>query len=216
VIIGHNTSRAGWPADLAADENAPAELPPADEDTAWRPPTLTVSTGLTLHHGGHEVEVLHPGYPAHTPGDLVAWLPRQGVLLTGGLLSNQVTPVAYQGSVEGSLRALDWIACFAPDHVIPGHGPLIDAADLPDVLDTHRRYYQLVLDTAQAGVRDGLAPLEAARRCDLGVFADLPEPQRIVLNLHRAYADIVSGPLDMIRAITDTVAYNGRPIHAVN
>lgn len=216
VIIGHNASRAGWPTDLAADENASAELPPADEDTAWRPPTLTISTGLTLRQGSHEVEVLHPGYPAHTPGDLVAWLPRQGALFTGGLLSNQVTPVAYQGSVEGSLRALDWIACFAPDHVIPGHGPLIDASGLPEVLDTHRRYYQFVLDTAQAGVRDGLAPLEAARRCDLGAFADLPEPQRIVLNLHRAYADIVSGPLDMIRAITDTVAYNGRPIHAIN
>jgi len=216
VIIGHNTSRAPWPTDLAADENAPAETPSADEDTAWRPPTLTISTELTLHHGNHEVEVLHPGYPAHTPGDLVAWLPRQGVLLTGGLLSNQVTPVAYQGSVEGSLRALDWIACFAPDHVIPGHGPLIDASGLPGVLDTHRRYYQFVLDTAQAGVGEGLTPLEAARRCDLGAFAALPEPQRIVLNLHRAYADIVSGPLDMLQAITDTVAYNGKPIHAVS
>jgi cyclase len=84
------------------------------------------------------------------------------------------------------------------------------------VLDTHRRYYRFVLDTAQAGVRDGLAPLEAARRCDLGAFAALPEPQRIVLNLHRAYADIISGPLDMIRAITDTVAYTGRPLNAVN
>jgi cyclase len=229
VIIGHETSRADWPADLGADEfwhvtpgtGAPNTGTPntlaldQEEPAPRRPPTLTIGTRLSLHHGEHEVEVLHPGYPANTTGDLVAWLPRQGVLFSGGLLCNQGTPIAYQGSIDGSLRALDWIAGFAPDHVVPGHGPLIDACSLRDTLDAHRRYYQLVLDTAQAGVRDGLSPLEAARRCELGPFADLPDVQRIVLNLHRAYADITSGRFDLVRAISDTVSYNTSLIHLI-
>jgi cyclase len=68
-----------------------------------------------------------------------------------------------------------------------------------------------MLDTARAGIRDGLSPIEAAFRCELGEFADLPEAQRIVPNLHRAYADVGSGRFDFIQAISDTVAYNSSP-----
>lgn len=220
VIIGHETSRTSWPSDLGADELWPVgpyegTVTPGGAPAMRRLPTLTIGSNLALHLGDHEVEVLHPGHPAHTTGDLVAWLPCQGVLFTGDLLSSQGTPLAYQGSVEGSLRALDWIAGFAPDHVVPGHGTLIDACGLPAALDAHRRYYQLVLDTAQAGVRDGLSPLEAARRCELGDFGGLPDVQRIVLNLHRAYADIGSGRFDLVRAIADTVSYNSSLINLV-
>ena len=77
--------------------------------------------------------------------------------------------------------------------------PLIDAHALPAVLDEHREYYRLVLTTAQAGLRDGPTPLQAARACRLGPFADLPDAERIVLNLHRAYAD--------------TIAFNAGPLH---
>ena len=45
-----------------------------------------------------------------------------------------------------------------------------------------------VLATARAGMRDGLTPLRAARTCRLGTSADLPDAERIVLDLHRAYA----------------------------
>jgi cyclase len=142
----------------------------------------------------------------------VAWLPRQRILFTGDLLFNGVTPLVLTGSVDGALRALDWIAGFGPEHVIPGHGPVISAAALPGVLDTQRRYYQLVLDTAREGLRAGLPPLEAARRCELGRFAGLPDAERIVLNLHRAYAEAEGTEPDLVRAFTDAVAYHGGPL----
>jgi cyclase len=157
----------------------------------------------------------HPGHAAHTTGDLVAWLPRQRVLYTGDLLFHQVTPLVFMGSAEGALRALDWIAAFDPDHVIPGHGPLIGRAELPAALDVHRRYYNLVISAAHAGIRDGLSPLDTAIRCDLGQFAALPDAERIVLNLHRAHADITGATTDMIKAFTDTVTYNGGPMHTI-
>lgn len=79
-------------------------------------------------------------------------------------------------------------------------------------LDAHRGYYRLVLDAAREGVRDRLSPLETARRCELGAFAELPDAQRIILNLHRAYTDIGSCEFDLIQGITDTVTYNSSPI----
>jgi cyclase len=116
------------------------------------------------------------------------------------------------GSLDGALRALDWIADFEPEHVVPGHGPLIDMRSLTEVLETHRRYYQLVLKTGRDGLRDSLTPLEAARNCRLGSFADLPDAERIVLNLHRAYADSQHTDLDLYRAFADAVTFNGGPM----
>jgi cyclase len=212
VIVGHEAARAGLLADPVINGCPPFWDPVPDwGDVVCRPPTVT-SGELTIHSGGQRVELLHPGFPAHTTGDLVAWLPGQRVLFVGDLLFNQVTPLVFMGSLDGALRALDWIAGFEPEHVIPGHGPLIDGQSLAEVLDTHRRYYRLVLETARDGLRDGFTPLDAARNCRLDSFADLPDAERIVLNLHRAYADGQRTELDINRAFADTVTFNGGPM----
>ncbi|HET6191084.1 MAG TPA: MBL fold metallo-hydrolase [Trebonia sp.] len=213
VIIGHEATRAGLLADPIIDGCPPFWEPVPDwGKVTRRPPTVTTSTGLMLHCGPIQVRLLHPGYAAHTAGDLVAWLPGKRVLFAGDLLFNGVTPLAFMGSIDGSLRALDWIARFAPQRVVPGHGPLIDTPELPGVLDAHRRYYQLVLDAAREGLALGLSPLSAARRCALGEFAELPDAERICLNLHRAYADMTGRELDLVQAFADAVALNGGPM----
>jgi len=213
VIIGHPNTRAGLLVDPVIDGCPPFWTPVPDwGNVTRRPPTLTTQTSLTVHIGDRRIEIRHPGHPAHTTGDLVVWLPDSRVLFVGDLLFHQVTPLVFMGSVQGAVRVLDWIAAFEPEHVVPGHGPLIDAAELAGVLETHRRYYDLVLETASRGHRDGLAPLAAARRCVLGTFADLPDSERIVLNLHRAYADDLGTEMDLIGALADAVALNNGPM----
>ena len=214
VIIGHEATRAALLADPVIDGCPPFWEPVPDwGNVTRRPPTLTTSTSIVLHHGNCRVELLHPGYPAHTAGDLVAWLPAQRILFTGDLLFNKVTPLIFMGSLDGARRVLDWIAAFEPEWVIPGHGAVMAARDLSGVLDAHHRYYRLVADTAHAGLRDGLSPMEAAAGCDLGSFAALPDAERIVLNLHRAYSDIGDHAFDLARAFIDAMAYNGGPMH---
>ena len=66
------------------------------------------------------------------------------------------------GSLEGALRSLDWLAAFEPAVVVPGHGPLVTDG-FADVLDTHRRYYELIRDTAVIGREKGWTPLQAAQ-----------------------------------------------------
>ena len=80
------------------------------------------------------------------------------------------------------------------------------------MLATHERYYRLIQDAARAGIAHGLSPLDAARRVELGEFAELPDAERVVLNLHRAYAEATGGEFDIVASLADAVAFNGGPL----
>ncbi|HEY2766103.1 MAG TPA: MBL fold metallo-hydrolase [Pseudonocardiaceae bacterium] len=213
VLISHEHTRN----DILADTMLTTDLPPIWSPTPdWglsqtRAPTVVLTHDLTLFAGAHRIDLRHPGHEAHTPGDVIAWLPRQRVLFTGDLLFHHVTPLVLQGSLAGALRSLDWLRQFPATRIVPGHGPLIDEAELDAVIGAQTRYYQLVQDTAKTGLAAGRTPLQAARDCDLGEFADWPDQARIVLNLHREYADATGAVFDLLRAFNDAVAFNGGP-----
>ncbi len=95
---------------------------------------------------------------------------------------------------------------------MPGHGPLVTAAALAEVLADHERYYRFVLSVADDGRAAGLTPLEAAQDCDLGEFAGWADAERLVLNLHRAYADAEHRELEVAGAFADAIAWNGGPL----
>ncbi|MFF1452521.1 MBL fold metallo-hydrolase [Streptomyces sp. NPDC058274] len=169
---------------------------------------LTYTDRTTLHVGDIEAEVIHPGV-AHTVGDSVVWLPHRRVLFTGDLVFEGGTPFVLMGSLSGSLRALDRLRALGADTVVPGHGPVTD----PSAFDRTERYLRFVGEIAEKFHGAGRTPLEAARATDLGEFAALPESERLVANLHRAYAELdglsEGGPVDVSAAIADMAAMNG-------
>ncbi len=204
----------------------PHDLPPLWQPMPdWggvrvRTPDVTVGAGTTVWAGDLAIE-LHP-VPgrAHTTGDLVAWLPEQRVLCCGDLVFNGGTPLAAFGSVPGMLRALGWLEGFGAKVVIPGHGPVTDAS----VLASQRSYFEWVWEAAADGHRRGVPPLEFARQLDLQAsgFAGLHDSHRIVMNLHRAYADLdapagidSAGNLDPAVVAGDAVALEGGPLPCV-
>ena len=212
AIIGHEKTREGLLADVLLTAAPPIWSPMPDFGVASiRPPSVIVHDALTLHVGEHRIELRHPGHPAHTEGDVVAWLPDSGVLFAGDLLFHGITPMILMGSMDGALRSLEWLAGFGATTTVPGHGPVID--DLTPVLEAHERYYRFVKATAEAGMADGTTPLAAATGLDLGEFADWPDPERIVLNLHRAYAEARGEQVDLVGALTDAITWNGGPLH---
>jgi cyclase len=216
VLIGHEQMREGLRVDPIIDGCPPFWQPVPDWGAVWRRlPDITVHDRLTVHVGQRRIELLHPGGPAHTTGDLVAWLPEERVLFAGDLVFHGLTPLVFMGSVSGALRALEWMAGLEPAHLVPGHGPLLTAAQVGPVFNQLRRYYQLVLDTAEAGLARGWTPLQAARACDLGDFAGWADAERIVLNLHRAYADLQRTELDLVIALADAVAWRGAPMATI-
>lgn len=214
VVIGHERCRDAMVNDSIRQDAAPIWSPMPDwGDVPVRLPSVTFDDRLTLYADDLRVELAHVGVAAHTEGDVVCWLPERGVLFTGDLTFNGGTPMLLQGSVTGSLQALKFLRGFGATTLVPGHG----LPTGPEILDLHERYYLFVLSAAEQGRAAGMAPLEVARELDLGEFAELLDPERIVLNLHRAYVDLEgTGAVDLIGAFTDAIAYNGgRPLHCI-
>jgi cyclase len=176
------------------------------------PPTLTFADRVRLWSDDRPIEVSYVGQPAHTNNDSLVWLPEQGVLFCGDLLFNGGTPFLLMGSVRGAIDVLREVVAPIPARIIvPGHGPPCDR----DLIDTIVGYLEFVLAAAGRGRNAGLSPLETARGTDLGDYADWLDSERIVGNLHRAYVDLdpTQGAVDVRRALTDMVAFNGgRPL----
>ncbi|MGW6929144.1 MBL fold metallo-hydrolase [Lentzea sp. NPDC054927] len=214
AIVAHEHTRQGILQDFILASTPPAWSPTPDWGVdAVRAPTISFRDEITLHAGRKPVVVRHPGYSAHTVGDAVAWLPEERVLFTGDLVFHGVTPMIAMGSLDGALRSLDWLAAFDAAVVVPGHGPLVTEASFAEVLATHRRYYEFIRTTAVTGREKGWTPLEVAKETDLGEFAGLPDAERVVLNLHRAYADFDGADINIAAALGDAIAYNGGPLH---
>jgi cyclase len=169
------------------------------------PPFVTFDDRLTVWVDDLRVELHYIGMPAHTTNDVVAWIPERSVVFTGDLVFVEGTPFVLFGSVTGSLAALERLRSFGARTLVPGHGPVSG----PEVIDDVADYFRFVQHTAEAGRATGLSPLEAARQTDLGRFAELHDAERIVGNLHRAYADLDGVPLNPIAALQDMIAFNG-------
>jgi cyclase len=213
VLVGHENTRDEIQADTMLSTTPPVWSPVPEWGVSdSRAPNVVVHRDLTVFAGDTRVDLHHPGHEAHTQGDVIAWLPDQRVLFSGDLLFHGVTPLILQGSFTGALRAMDWLRSFPADRVVPGHGPVIGRSELSDVFDAQTRYFQLVQRTARDGLAAGHSPLRAARDCDLGEFADWPDNHRIVLNLHRAYADAGASVMDLTDAFTDAITFNEGPL----
>jgi cyclase len=153
---------------------------------------------------------------AHTTNDSIVWIPDRSVLYAGDLLFNGGTPFVIAGSVSGLLAVLDDIRALDARTIVPGHGDVCG----PEVVDRVADYLVFVQQVAKDGKEAGLSPLDAARQTDLGPFADLLDAERIVGNLHRAYAELdgaaPGAPIDLLDALSGMVAYNdGRPLRCL-
>jgi cyclase len=184
-------------------------------DLTIRAPEVVFDDALTLYAGDVRVELHYIGTPAHTVGDVVAWLPEQRVLFTGDLVFNGGTPFMLMGSVAGGLDALARLREFGATTLVPGHGPVCDAGGI----DAVERYLRFVADVAVKARAAGLTPLETARETDLGEFADLHDGERIVGNLHRAMAELDGlprgGAVDVMTAFADMITLNGGPLRCL-
>lgn len=174
-----------------------------------RAPDLTFDDRIDLTVGELTLEVRAFGAPAHTTNDVIVWVPERRVLYTGDLVFHGGTPFVVMGSISGSLASLDWLRSFEPDVIVPGHGPACGVEALDGIED----YLRFVADLAERGRADGIAPLALAGATDLGPFAALTDSERLVANLHRAYAEAEGtppgDPIDYLTAFSDMLTLNG-------
>lgn len=88
------------------------------------PPNITLESEMTifqdLSEGSREIQLLHLGR-AHTAGDVVVYLPQEGLVFTGDMMLPSLSymgdsfPQEWVGTLE-ALKAVDF------DVILPGHG----------------------------------------------------------------------------------------------
>lgn len=86
-------------------------------------PDRPVTGSDTLRLGGRTIVITHPG-AAHTPGDLIVWLPKERVLFAGDILIEDGVTMVVDGSARALEHALQDIDSLAPRVVVPGHGAM--------------------------------------------------------------------------------------------
>ena len=129
--------------------------------TEYVVPSATFEDRMTLHLGGKEMKLLHPG-SAHTAGDLILWLPREKIVAAGDIVTGPIPlmPSPYTDTYAGVLRQIKALGFKA---LIPGHGPVeLDSAYLDLLTET----IQTVSAQVKSLVAQGLSEPAAVAKVD--------------------------------------------------
>lgn len=85
--------------------------------------TLTFEHDFTVDLGNREVQVKFLGR-GNTPGDAVAFLPKEKIVVAGDLVVHPV-PYFYDGYPSEWIKTLQRLADLDADTIVPGHGPIL-------------------------------------------------------------------------------------------
>ena len=141
----------------AAENNkaSQAELKPT-------PPNLTLRTQMTLHRGAREIQVRFLGR-AHTAGDVVVYLPRERIVITGDMMTTGLSNMS-DAFVNEWVTTLDELKKLDFDTVLPGHG---DAFTDKAKIDYYQAYLRDVWTEVGRLKQQGVSAEEASKRADL-------------------------------------------------
>ena len=144
----------------------------AIQETVPTPPNVTYTDVMTVHKGGREVQLYHPGR-GHTGGDTLVFLPEERIVFTGDFFlgSPGAGRLAYMGdgfmdewpaSLE-RLKGLDF------DLIVPGHGtPFREREQIV----TFQSYLRDFWNQVSALRAEGLSAEEAGERLDMSAYGD--------------------------------------------
>jgi glyoxylase-like metal-dependent hydrolase (beta-lactamase superfamily II) len=134
-------------------------------------PTRTFEKELVLKLGGRELHILH-FQPAHTPGDSIVWMPKEGVVFAGDLVFvDRLLGVLPFSSTSGWLASFEEMAKLKPRLIIPGHG---EVCDLAKARHETADYLRLLLDHMVKAVNQGQDLQAAIDSLDQSAFSTLP------------------------------------------
>ncbi len=133
-------------------------------------PTETFSEEYIVEMGDYRIEARHLG-PAHSPGDIVVWLPAQSLVISGDMAFHERMLPIFPETIT-----LDWLETWDTEfealeatYVIPGHGH-------PTNMDQVRRYTKGYLEYLRGQIRahiDAGGDLTDAYYVDQSPFAHL-------------------------------------------
>ena len=126
------------------------------------PPSVTMTETMTLYRGGREIRLLYLGR-GHTGGDIVVFLPKERVLMTGDLLTAGTSYIG-DGYPQEWIATLDRVKALDFDVILPGHGQAFRGTEKIDYFQAYLKdFWAQAEQLHKAGVSAG----DAAKRMDM-------------------------------------------------
>ena len=113
-------------------------------------------------------------------------MPGDGVVFTGDILFIEGTPIVWAGPIKNWIKACDRLIALDASVIVPGHGPLTDAAGVRAVRD----YLSYIDVEAKKRFDAGMSVEEAARDIALGTFASWRDKERLAVNVNARYREL--------------------------
>jgi cyclase len=163
------------------------KVPGVAEGTEARklvPPSVTFKDDLTYFIGGTEVQFKFAG-PAHTWGDMMAYLPQYKILFAGDVAFFWVAPYANNSYITKWIEMCDKIAGWDVDVIVPGHGPIGGKKELAEMAN----YFRALGVEARKRYDAKMSPGAAAAEIRLGRFDNWIGPERLIMDVVRWYEE---------------------------
>jgi glyoxylase-like metal-dependent hydrolase (beta-lactamase superfamily II) len=154
--------------DAAAKARLQTQLQTAESNAASQaelkptPPNITLRTNLTLYRGSREIQIRHLGR-AHTAGDVVVYLPKEKMVMTGDMLTSTLSNMS-DAYVNEWVTTLDELKKLDFTTVLPGHG---EAFTDKAKIDYFQAYLRDVWTEVSRLKQQGVSAEDASRRADL-------------------------------------------------
>ncbi|MGD8630277.1 MAG: MBL fold metallo-hydrolase, partial [Gammaproteobacteria bacterium] len=134
-------------------------------------PDETFEDRMVIELGGERIELLHLG-PAHSPGDIVVWLPEKKLVISGDMAFHQrMLPLFEHTDSAAWIDTWDnRFEALGAEVVIPGHGEPTDMA----TVRKYTRDYLVYLREKVGEVLDNGGTLQDAYNVDQSPYMHLP------------------------------------------
>ena len=139
---------------------------------------------MTYRVGNIVVEFLFID-PAHTWGDIVAYLPAEKILFAGDIFFNYVTPYGHNAHISKWIEVCEKINKMDVNVIVPGHGPLAGKKELAQMAD----YYRTLIPEVKKRYAARMTPGQAAADIKLPKYQNWRGPEQLVNNVVRLYAE---------------------------
>lgn len=116
-------------------------------------PNATVTEPVSRTFGNTTVEVLFSGN-AHSPGDIVFWLPQKSVLLSGDVMYTGRPPATFDSNVQAWIDFLGELEALDPKVMVPGHGKVGGGDDITNLKNYFETLWAAVAEGYEAGKMD--------------------------------------------------------------
>jgi glyoxylase-like metal-dependent hydrolase (beta-lactamase superfamily II) len=149
-------------------------------------PDTTFAQRLTLPVKDITIELMYTG-GAHTPGDLLVWLPQQSVVFAGDTVFADRILGILPGSAGRWIKSLEYLRdTLKPRIVVPGHGKV---TDMKQALRDSYDYLVFLRSAVSKRFADGaFDPVEASQNLDQSRFSYLKNYEDLGLRSRNALA----------------------------